>query len=141
MIIRLKAYKAPRSKRIPFAPTSGAHPPAANYFPPPGPFTIATTVALQTMSAVQQAGLVADIEMLSAAMDACSKARDTEGAVHFMDQAIRLGLKPDDTMFREVRAFVCVQLLVVIPGQKKLGVCQPYCTASNLTQCVSNLGP
>ncbi|CAM9875314.1 unnamed protein product, partial [Ectocarpus fasciculatus] len=56
---------------------------------------------VQTMSAVQQAGLVADIEMLSAAMDACSKARDTEGAVHFMDQAIRLGLKPDDTMFRE----------------------------------------
>ncbi|CAN0044183.1 unnamed protein product [Ectocarpus sp. 4 AP-2014] len=56
---------------------------------------------VQTMSSVQQAGLVADIEMLSAAMDACSKARDTEGAVHFMDQAIRLGLKPDDTMFRE----------------------------------------
>ncbi|CAB1101619.1 unnamed protein product [Ectocarpus sp. CCAP 1310/34] len=56
---------------------------------------------VQTMSSVQQAGLVPDIEMLSAAMDACSKARDTEGAVHFMDQAIRLGLKPDDTMFRE----------------------------------------
>ncbi|CAM9165858.1 unnamed protein product [Ectocarpus sp. 13 AM-2016] len=56
---------------------------------------------VQTMSSVQQAGLVADIEMLSTAMDACSKARDTEGAVHFMDQAIRLGLKPDDTMFRE----------------------------------------
>ncbi|CAM9211127.1 unnamed protein product [Scytosiphon promiscuus] len=56
---------------------------------------------VQIMTAVQEAGLVADIEMLSAAMDACSKARDTEGAMHFMDQATRLGLKPDDNMYRE----------------------------------------
>ena len=55
------------------------------------------------MVAVQDAGLVPDVDMLAAAMDACSKARDTEGAMHFMDQAIRLGLKPDDNMFREVR--------------------------------------
>lgn len=60
------------------------------------------------MSAVQEAGLTADIDMLSAAMDACSKARDSEGAIHFMDQAIRLGLKPDDSMFREVRVCACV---------------------------------
>lgn len=57
------------------------------------------------MMAVQEAGLVPDIDMLAAAMDACSKARDTEGAMHFMDQAIRLGLEPDDNMFREVRSF------------------------------------
>lgn len=55
------------------------------------------------MIAVQEAGLVPDIDMLAAAMDACYKARDSEGAMHFMDQAIRLGLKPDDNMFREVR--------------------------------------
>lgn len=58
------------------------------------------------MMAVQEAGLVPDVDMLGAAMDACSKARDTEGAMHFMDQAIRLGLKPDDSMFREVRGAI-----------------------------------
>lgn len=58
---------------------------------------------MQMMRSVREAGLVPDIDMLATAMDACSKARDTEGAMHFMDQALRLGLEPDDNMFREVR--------------------------------------
>lgn len=80
-------------------------------FPPPHSPT--RRYSLQMMIAVQEAGLIPDIDMLAAAMDACYKARDTEGAMHFMDQAIRLGLKPDDNMFREVRSVVraCVPLL------------------------------
>lgn len=55
------------------------------------------------MAAVREAGLVPDLDMLSAATEACSKARDTEGALHFLDQAFRLGFIPDDRMYREVR--------------------------------------
>lgn len=73
------------------------------------PFSLRPRVCwsiLQMMVAVHEAGLVPDIDMLAAAMDACSKARDNEGAMHFMDQAVRLGLEPDDGMFREVRSVV-----------------------------------
>lgn len=54
------------------------------------------------MMAVREAGIVPDLEMLSVATEACSKARDREGALHFMDQAFRLGLDPDERMYREV---------------------------------------
>lgn len=55
------------------------------------------------MTAVNEAGLVPDILMLSAAVEACSNAGDGEGAVHFYDQAIRLGFAPDEGMYQEVR--------------------------------------
>lgn len=55
------------------------------------------------MTAVREAGLVPDLEMLSTATEACSRAGDWEGALHFIDQAVRLGHSPDDRMYREVR--------------------------------------
>lgn len=44
-----------------------------------------------------------DMEMLSTATEACSRTGDSEGALHFLEQAIGLGLSPDGRMFREVR--------------------------------------
>ena len=55
------------------------------------------------MSAVREAELLPDLEMLSAATEACSKAGDSEGALHFLDQAVGLGFSPDGRMFKEVR--------------------------------------
>lgn len=43
-----------------------------------------------------------DLEMLSAAVEACSSGGNREGAMHFLDQAIRLGFSPDDRMCQEV---------------------------------------
>lgn len=58
------------------------------------------------MVAVREAGLVPDLDMLSAATEACSKAGNTKGALHFVDQALRLGFAPDGRMYREVGAYL-----------------------------------
>lgn len=54
------------------------------------------------MAAVKEAGLVPDLDMLSAAVEACSKAGDGVGAMHFYEQAVGLGFTPDDRMYQEV---------------------------------------